>query len=149
VERAETPPPPPPTPPRDEIDERREQAGGQQGELTITLVWDSTADLDMHLTCPSGGIINYTNPRGCGGGELDVDANVSSRTTTPVENVFFRAGAEEGTYRIRVHMFDDGGRRGSSHNFTVRVEMGGQQQTFRGTVSAAQPNWTQSFDYRG
>lgn len=149
VQRAEAPPPPPPTPPRDEIDERREQAGGQQGELTITLVWDSTADLDLHLTCPSGGVINYTNPRGCGGGELDLDANVSNRTTTPVENVFFRAGAERGTYQIRVHMFDDGGRRGSSHNFTVRVEMGGTQQTFRGTVSAANPNWTQRFDYRG
>ena len=146
VQRAEAPPP---TPPRDEIDERRQQAGGQQGELTITLVWDSTADLDMHVTCPGGQTINYTNPRGCSGGELDVDANVSSRTTTPVENVFFRTGAQQGTYRIRVHMFDDGGRRGSSHNFTVRVEMGGEQQTFRGTVSAAQPNWTQSFEYRG
>jgi hypothetical protein len=46
-------------------------------------------------------------------------------------------------------MFDDGGRRGSSHAFTVRVEMGGAQQSFRGSVSAGQRTWTQSFDYRG
>lgn len=148
-QRAEAPPAPPPDPPRDEIDERREAAGGQQGELTVTLVWDSRADLDMHITCPGGQTINYTNTRGCGGGELDVDANVSARTTTPVENVFFRTGAQRGTYRIRVNMFDDGGRAGSSHAFTVRVQMGSSQETFRGTVSARQPNWTKSFDYRG
>jgi hypothetical protein len=146
---AASPPPPEPEPEPDDIDQRRAEAGGQEGELTITLVWESTADLDLHITCPGGQVINYTNTTGCNGGELDVDANVgSNRTSTPVENVFFRAGAEQGTYRIRVHMFDNGNG-GSSHSFRVRVQMGDQTETFSGTVSSANPNWTRDFEYRG
>jgi hypothetical protein len=142
-----SPPPAPPAP--DEIDRRREDAGGQEGELTITLVWDSTADLDLYVACPGGGEISYERPTACGGGRLDVDANVRRRTTTPVENVFFGEGAPRGTYRVRVNMFDDGGRGGSVHPFTVRIDIGGRRQTFRGEVSARQRVWSQTFEHRG
>ena len=147
----EAPPPPaaePPPPPVDVIDDRRRQAGGQSGELTITLVWDSTADLDLYLICPGGQTINYRNRSACGG-QLDLDANINRRTSTPVENIFFRTGAPQGQYRIRVNMYDSGPRRVNSQNFTVRVQMGDRQETFQGTVRPRRRDWTQSFEYRG
>ncbi|WP_029011314.1 hypothetical protein [Azospirillum halopraeferens] len=160
AERACQPEPPPPpaplpaaepapvAPPQDEIDERRERAGGQQGELTITLAWDSTADLDLHVRCPANQVIFFRNRAACSGGVLDVDANsdAGTRTRTPVENVFFGSGAAPGTYQISVHLFRDNG--GRSHDFTVRVRMGAGTQDLRGTVSTRQPVWTHTIEYR-
>lgn len=140
------PPPPPPAPRRDEIDERRERAGGQQGELTVTLAWNSQADLDLHITCPNGETINFRNNTGCNGGVLDVDANRGShRTMTPIENVFFRTGAINGTYRLLVRLYRDNGSR--RNDFTVRVQKGRTTEDFSGTVSAAQPVWQRTIEY--
>lgn len=139
---------PPPTPSVDEIDERRRQAGGQSGELTITLIWDSTVDLDMHLSCPGGETISYRRRKACGG-ELDLDANVRARSSSPVENIYFRTGAPQGVYRIRVNMYDSGTQRTNSQKFTVRVQIGDTRQTFDGVVSTRRRDWTHSFEFRG
>ncbi len=142
-------PTPEPEPEPDEIDRRREAAGGERGELTITLVWNSRSDLDLHVTCPNGETLYFRNPNACGSGVHDVDANASDRTQTPVENVRFGAGAPHGTYTIRVNFYDAPSRYGSSHDFTVRVEAGERTETFQGTVTNARRDWRTTFDYRG
>lgn len=146
-------PPAPREPARapDEIDRRRDAAGGQQGELTVTLVWDSLTDLDLHVTCPSGETINFHNRTGCAGGRLDIDANANPwhRTRTPLENVYFPSGARHGSYGVRVNLYDAPSRYGSSHDFTVRIQIGDRTETFRGTVTNTRPNWQQTFEYRG
>ncbi|TVS00316.1 MAG: hypothetical protein EA406_00850 [Rhodospirillales bacterium] len=144
-----TPAPREPARAPDEIDRRRDAAGGQQGELTVTLVWDSLTDLDLHVTCPSGETINFRNRTGCNGGRLDIDANAWHRTRTPLENVFFPGGAPHGSYRVRVNLYDAPSRYGSTHDFTVRIQTGDRTETFRGTVTNARPNWQQTFEYRG
>jgi hypothetical protein len=43
------------------------------GDPQFTLIWDSDADLDLHVVEPGGKEIYWEQPRGKQGGELDVD----------------------------------------------------------------------------
>ena len=47
------------------------QYGG--GDVQITLTWDNTADLDLHVIDPQGERIAYFSPTSTSGGMLDVD----------------------------------------------------------------------------
>ena len=44
---------------RDEVDERRADAGGRTGELTVSLAWNTTDDLDLAVREPGGTIIYH------------------------------------------------------------------------------------------
>lgn len=154
----EPPPPPPPEPEpepapppaRDVFDERREAAGGQSGDLTITLIWNTTDDIDLHVRCPNGQVIYYGRRRSCGG-ELDIDRNATffGRTNRPVENVFWRGMAPPGRYEIRVNFFaaNAGLPRSRARPFEVKVQKASGDLFFRGEVSPTSPNRTFTFDY--
>ena len=43
------------------------------GDPQFTLLWDSDADLDLHVIEPGGKEIYWEEPKGKQGGELDVD----------------------------------------------------------------------------
>src|SRR5208337_90390 len=43
------------------------------GDPQFTLIWDSDADLDLHVIEPGGKEIDWEEPKGNQGGELDVD----------------------------------------------------------------------------
>jgi hypothetical protein len=78
------------------------------GDVQITLRWDTTADLDLHVVDPFGEEIYYDNEFADSGGELDVDSNAdcSSATTSPVENVFWpTGGAPGGQYTVIVDYY--------------------------------------------
>lgn len=145
-------PPPPPEPEAeepDEIDERLKREDAQLGDLNFALVWDSPADLDLHVTCPSGGTINYISPRSAScGGVLDVDMNAGGRRSNdPVEHIYFN-DPPRGTYRIMVHFYDARSR-GGNHNFVLRVSYAGETKEFSGVVSRQNPRWNESFNYDG
>jgi len=87
--------------------------------LMISLVWDSTADLDLHVVDPLGGEAYSGNPNtwqmpppGSGppdpnafksGGILDRDANASCvQDGQPEEDVSWQETAPSGTYVVRV-----------------------------------------------
>ncbi len=101
------------------------------GEITVSLLWDSTDDVDLHIMTPDGSEIYYGN-RSVGGGELDIDANTSSNMMdNPVENVYFSVPAG-GTYTVWIEDYND--RSDGTTNYIVRVTVGDQSQTFTGTI---------------
>jgi uncharacterized protein YfaP (DUF2135 family) len=78
------------------------------GDIQATLTWDSTNDLDLWVTDPSGDTIYYRNSLSSTGGELDVDANADclNLTTDPIENIFWDTGeAPMGRFEVAVQYF--------------------------------------------
>ena len=120
-----------------ELDRRLAETGADQGALTFSLGWGSTANLNLEVACPSGD----GGPESCGG-TRDVGANDTPDTARedPVENVFF-ADTTEGTYRVRVHLAD--GAEGD-HSFELRVRTNDGIRTLRGSVSPSRPEWIYS-----
>ncbi len=91
---------------QNEIDELRRDYGGNIGEITITLAWQTIDDLDLYLVEPSGEIINFENRKSRSGGELDIDKNAGESVTgNPIENIFYASKPQSGKYTIHVHYF--------------------------------------------
>lgn len=95
-------------------DRRRvEERGGQKGRLEFILAWDNTVDLDLHVTCPSGQRIWSREPRNCGSGQLDIDANGYANSgglrmvQDPVEHITFTGNPPLGDYRVQVRIYPD------------------------------------------
>ncbi|MBS2029941.1 MAG: hypothetical protein JST54_18715 [Deltaproteobacteria bacterium] len=90
---------------------------GADGPLEITLRWNSSDDLDLHLVGPNGCEVFYgnTNKPGFGSscsaqGQLDLDSNAACSVTGsgPVENIIFPAGTvlDPGSYSVRVDLYE-------------------------------------------
>jgi uncharacterized protein YfaP (DUF2135 family) len=107
------------------------------GDVQVTLQWDNTADLDLHLVDPNGEEICYLHERSASGGELDVDANAGcgGSLSSPVENIFWPYGeAPHGRYRVFVEYFDECNNEGPTA-WRVRTKVDGRVRSFSGTVS--------------
>ena len=129
--------------PSGEIDRRLERENAQQGELSFTLVWNNRSDIDLHVTCPNNSKIFYDNrsqDNSSCTGELDVDANINTRSATsePVENVFF-SRAESGRYLVEVKLFEP--RVTNVHDFTLRIQDGGSIKEIQGSVRRQHEVW--------
>lgn len=113
---------------------RLDEAGARRGQVQIALAWDSSDDLDLHLICPNGQRVNWQARQGCGA-HLDVDMNINPDTRRPVENIYFAdpTRSPPGRYQVVVHNF-----RGGPNNYRVRVNIGGQNREFSGTVGPRQ-----------
>ena len=110
------------------------------GDVQVTLRWDTTDDLDLWVTDPSGETIFYSHPASASGGKLDVDANArcNNPIDNPVENVFWPAGkAPGGHYKVEVAFYARCENQHSTVPFTVRVLVDGKVRTFHGSVSSA------------
>ncbi len=116
------------------MDEALTQQSAQSGEITISLLWDSEDDLDLHVFTPDGSEIYYGNKE-AGGGVLDVDANAfsSGLMPNPVENIYFES-PEDGEYWVYVINYHDR-TDGSATNYLVRLQVGDEVQTFSGTLT--------------
>ncbi len=134
--------------PVDEIDERLEREAATAGDGDVALVWNSQADLDLHVTCPAGDTIYYGNPRSamCSG-RLDVDMNArsSSLSNAPIEHVYF-TDPKPGEYVIRVVIFNPASFP-QPHNFRIRVTFGEDIREFSGTVSGGSREWSTTYVY--
>ena len=116
------------------LDSVLDSLGAGTGEITISMLWDSDDDLDLHVSTPDGSEISYSN-REAGGGYLDVDANVGGRTMdNPVENIYFDSPSA-GTYSVWIEDYSD--RTDGTTSYLVRVTVGGQSQTFSGTIDGS------------
>ena len=107
---------------------------GGRGGLKITLKWNTTDDLDLHVIDPAGQEIYFSQKeRICQNiiGRLDIDANAGSPyTTTPIENIYWEKTAPIGKYRVLVNLYTK--RSGNNEiQFTVTVYPGkGESKIF-------------------
>ncbi len=67
------------------------------GDPQFTLLWDSEADLDLHVIEPGGKEIYWEDPKGKQGGELDVD---NTKGFGP-ENVYWLRDSGDGGKKIK------------------------------------------------
>jgi len=84
-------------------DQKKARArGGQEGKLEIILAWNSTRDIDLYVTCPTGQVLWARALTACAG-ELDIDANGSgnAKVGDPVEHAVYPQPGR-GTYRVAV-----------------------------------------------
>lgn len=120
----------------DAMKARVKNAGGcVEGDVRISLAWDYTDDLDLHVQEPNE-LIYYGHRRSANGGFLDVDANgMNGMMKEPVENVVYPSifNMKNGRYIIVVHNYH---RRSSGVNFDIDVEVLGQlyRLTYEGAV---------------
>lgn len=122
---------------RREFSSRLAAAGAATGEITATLLWNSSGDLDLVVRCPSGQQLDYRHPSACGGA-LDVDANAAraSLSDRPVENAFWPVGrAAPGHYEIVVRYAPRKDEQNPRETpFQVRLIRGGQESVFKGAI---------------
>ena len=100
------------------------------GDVQVTLRWYSPADLDLAVTDPRGESINFSEPRSRSGGQLDVDSNgnCATKTSNPVENVFWPTGkSPDGTYTVTVSYYAECPGGTGPQSFELTVLVGGQE----------------------
>ena len=116
------------------LDQSLSEAGAMSGDITISMLWDSEDDFDLHVFTPDGTEIYYSNPAAAGG-ELDVDANSDSDnlSSSPVENIYF-ADPVPGQYWVYVNNYEDR-TPDSAGNYLVRVTVGNESRTYTGSLA--------------
>lgn len=88
------------------LDEQLDQMDAKDGIITISMLWNTTDDMDLHVLTPSGDEIFFGNSW-TEWGELDVDMQVGEPfVDNPVENIYFN-NPERGTYTVWVDNFSD------------------------------------------
>ena len=94
------------------------------GDVQITLRWESSADLDLHVVEPDGTEIWFMEKGPTAtGGQLDVDSNIGCEQEASVENVFWPPGDMPlGSYRVEVVGFQVEGCGGGDYTLTAEVE---------------------------
>jgi uncharacterized protein YfaP (DUF2135 family) len=113
--------------------ERLIHEGAQSGTITVSMLWGTHDDIDLHMITPDNKHIYYSN-KTAGGGTLDVDMNAGSSnlSTSPVENIYFPEPAD-GHYKIYIRDYRDRTEGQSSH-YLVRVIVNGQERLFEGEI---------------
>ncbi len=108
---------------------------GGNGDLKIVLTWEFPGDIDIHVTQPTGTIINFMNKIDMStGGNLDVDNLQGGSPGRPAaENVYW-PHPPQGLYRVEVKFYGDrpGGENGG--NVLVTVFNNGQRSEYPVTL---------------
>ena len=116
---------------------------GGTGILRGQLVWNTSADLDLHLTLPDQQEVFYANRtvtfnNGRAFAELDHDNlgnEIDSPPDTRVENIVVNGVPLNGDYTFFVNSFSTPN---GSDSFTLRVSLGGNMQVLSGTLTQGQ-----------
>lgn len=112
------------------------------GDVKVTLVWDTTSDIDLWVTDPFGETITYQNTTSQSGGFLDVD-DVDGYGP---ENIFWATEAPAGSYTVQAHYYGDNGE--GATNYTIQVQLGTEVQTFNGRLESEDDlNTVVNFNY--
>lgn len=110
----------------DSIKERVKAAGGNvDGRVRISLSWDNTDDLDLHLYEPNGHV-SFSSKKGSSGATLDVDANgLDGIREDPVENIYWpNLPTKEGVYKVVVNNYSK--RSSQNVGYTLEFDIDGE-----------------------
>ncbi|TKD15802.1 hypothetical protein FBT96_15135 [Rhodobacter capsulatus] len=130
-----------------DLDRRLQARGAAAGEMTISLVWSGTDDLDLRVSCPSGQVADLRRkPNDCGG-LLDVDANFPAPVAIddPVENIHFNP-LVPGHYRVEVKRLNDTPPRGDLPFGVVLRRQGTPEQHLEGAFRGKEKRWSTEFE---
>ncbi len=120
------------------------------GDLVVSLLWMSMADLDLHVIDPRGEEIYFENPRSLTGGLLEYEANGSClmATTEPLESIFWKAGtAPSGKYQVIVDYYGTCGNE-AEQEFLVGVWIEGELvEMVEGTIGPQTLQLVHEFGY--
>lgn len=129
------------------------------GDIQISVAWDDSADVDLHVIDPNGDHIFFGNRTVGSGGTLDLDANAACGRNTPPgggeptfvsnENVVWPAGtAIPGQYVVYLHLWSACGLNTTNYVATVQ-RAGAQPQIVQGTFTgtASQVDTVSVFSY--
>ena len=106
--------------------------GVKVGDPQFTLIWDSRADIDLHVVEPGGAEIYWEKPHGDKGGELDVD----DIDGFGPENIYWVQGeGPPGEYRWFVHYYGGLGGVNVPTHWKVRLKHNGQVTVFTGKLN--------------
>ncbi|MGG4105229.1 hypothetical protein AAXB25_15030 [Paenibacillus lautus] len=132
-----------------EIKRRVESAGGQyeNNEIRCSLIWEGYTDLDLHCVTPNGRHIYYGNKREDNGWlDIDMNAGMSNRSATPVENIRWSQGsARSGKYQFYVHNYNERGKGNTA--FKVELEVNGKIYIAHGSLRDGQQQVMFTFNY--
>ena len=140
--------------PTDDVAARLAREGARIGDVTISLVWNDEADLDLHVFVPKspsddvGEHISYSQKKSkvheCVELDVDMNASASLRSKEPVENVYAGDAARGvkapvGTYRVEVENYGYHGEGAANRPipFKVQVRMDGDVCDYTGVVRGA------------
>ena len=112
-------------------------AGAKVGKVTVSLLWNTTDDLDLHVTNPRGNTIYYGNSSDSFGGRLDVDRQVSTYVVNPIENIYWD-NPPSGTYTVKVNVFSK--RTEGETPIKVRVIVNGEAKIYDLSVNTGMNN---------
>lgn len=137
-----------------ELDRRRKRDSAQSGEITVSLYWEGTDDMDLALEQPNGKMIYYDNKKDLlHGAELDVDANSqrSEITDQPIENIYINQPMS-GQYRVYVSWFQN--RMGHSElPYFLSLKVGDQTKIIQATAygiskGIIKTNWPLVYEFQ-
>lgn len=123
--------------------------GAKKGLVTVSLIWNTKDDLDLHLVrsnrLPNLGnydfpdMISYRNIQN-GWGHLDIDMNVRPDTDKPVENIYM-FHLEPGRFGVYVHYYRSHTRTPSVKFRVIIQRVGGDEpRVINSVVSLPQHN---------
>jgi hypothetical protein len=127
------------------------------GDIQISVAWDDTSDVDLHVIDPSGEEISFSHRTAASGGRLDLDGNAACGrnqigTTSAFvsnENVVWPTGmAPSGDYRVILDYWSACGNPSTDYVVTVQ-RTGSDPQIFTGTFvgSGAPSDTVTTFTY--
>jgi hypothetical protein len=117
------------------------------GDVQVTLTWDNTADLDLHVIDPNGEEIYWDHTTSSSNGMLDVD----DIDGFGPENIFWpKFKAPSGSYSVYVHMFPwEYSNYPSNANYTVYINAFGNIHKFSGHITYDQTIYLSDFNEFG
>jgi hypothetical protein len=127
---------------------------GGNGVIRGQLIWDTFADLDLHLILPDGQEVYYANRtvpfnNGRATAMLDHD-NLGGQIDQPpqhrVENIAITGVPSNGMYRFFVDSFSTPN---SSDPFTLRIGSGSNMQVITGNLPAGQQSQSLTLNFNG
>ena len=105
------------------------------GDVVVYLTWDTTADIDLHVTDPNGEEIFFGHSSSASGGQLSADnGNPCPAIVGEPERIFWPTGvAPHGRYVITVEYYRQCNNEGAT-NWNVIVLVDGKKSVFSGVI---------------